>query len=124
MMTCNGWLCPLAWGCPMSNRRADAIYFVLLLGVCVIGYYASNWPADEFGEGATLVLPDFNPPQLEFEIPFDFPYAIPDFESRVAPTMQLSNDMESALGEVRSALLESSRIIEVGSNGQLVAANE
>jgi len=111
----------------MSNRRADAIYFVLLLGVFVIGYYASNRPADKVGDvddGATLELPDFKPPQLVFEIPFDFPYAIPDFESRVAPTMQLSNDMESALGEVRSALLESSTIIEVGSNDHLVAANE
>jgi len=108
----------------MSNRRADAIYLVLLLGVFVIGYYASNRPADEFYEGTMLELPDFKPPELVFEIPFDFPYAIPNFESRVAPKMQLSNDMESALGEVRSALLESSAIIEVESNDHLVAANE
>jgi hypothetical protein len=81
-------------------------------------------PADEFGEGTTLELPDFSPPELVFEIPFDFPYTIPDFASRVAPKMQLSNDMELALGEVRSALLESSTIIEVGSTDHLVAANE
>jgi hypothetical protein len=111
----------------MPNRRADALYFVLLLTVFVIGYYAANRSSDEFGEfeeGTSLELPNFNPPQLVFEIPFEFPYVIPQFESRVAPTLQLSNDMESALGEVRSALLESSTIVEVRSTGQLVAANE
>jgi hypothetical protein len=108
----------------MSSRRGDAIYFLLLLAVSVTGYYAANRPSDQSEEGVVLVLPDFSPPAIVLEVPFDFPYAIVKFESRVAPTLEFSGDMESVLGEVRSALLESSTLVEVRSMDQLVTAIE
>lgn len=108
----------------MSNRHVDAIYFVFLLTVCMIGYFVADRSSDRSEEGATLDLPDFNPPPLVLEVPFDFPYPFIEFKSLVAPTLDLSDDMESVLGEVRSALLESSRLVEVRSMERLVAATE
>lgn len=106
----------------MSNRRVDAIYFLLLLAVSVAGYYLANRPAEE---RASLELPDFSLPPLVLEVPFDLPYTIVNFESLAAPRLRLSDDMESVLGEVRTALLKSSKLVEVHSmEDQLVAANE
>ena len=105
----------------MSNHRVDAIYFALLLAVSMIGYYAANRSPEE---ATTLALPDFNPPLLVLEVPFDFPYPMVKFESLIAPTLDLSDDMESVLAEVRSALLESSTHVEVRPLEQRVAAAE
>jgi hypothetical protein len=105
----------------MRNSRVDAIFFGLLLVVFTAGYFLSNRPADD---EVTLVVSDFALPELVFEIPFEFPYAIMEFESRVAPTLMLSGGMESALGEVRSALLESSAIREIEPREEWVAALE
>jgi len=111
----------------MRNSRVDAIFFGLLLVVFTAGYFLSIRPADDADDAdddITLVVSDFALPQLVFEIPFEFPYAIIEFESRVAPTLMLSGGMESALGEVRSALLESSAIREIEAREEWVAALE
>ena len=109
----------------MSNRRVDAIYFFLLLTVAVAGYYAAevaNWPS---AEEATLDLPDFSLPPLVLEVPFELPYTIVRFKSVDSPRLNLSDDMESVLGENRVALLESSTLVEVHSmEEQLIAAIE
>jgi hypothetical protein len=108
----------------MSNRRVDAIYFLLLLAVSVTGYYLANRSSGQSEEGVALVLPDFSPPPLVLEVPFEFPYALVEFERRVAPTLKFSDDMESVLGEVRSALLAGSTLVEVRPMDQLVATFE
>lgn len=108
----------------MSNRRVDVIFFGLLLAVSVIGYYAANRSSELSAEGSSLVLPDFSPSPLLLEIPFDFPYAIVKFKSLPAPKLDLSDDMEAALSEVRSALLESSTLVEVRAMGQQIVAAE
>lgn len=108
----------------MSHRRVDAICIVLLLAVCAMSYYGANRPLDPSQEGVPLGLPDFHLPPLVLEVPFDLPYAIVKFESAAAPTLELSDGMESALGEIRSALLESSTAVEVQSMERLVAAIE
>lgn len=105
----------------MSNRRMDAIYFGVLLSVFAVAFFVANRPMEE---EATLEIPDFSLPRLSFEIPVDFPYTPVEFESRVAPTLDLSHGMESALDEVRWALLKSSALHEVEVREEWVAALE
>ena len=105
----------------MTNRRADAIYFVLLLAVSLIAYYAARQSPDD---GASLVLPDFHAPELVLEAPFDYPYSVVTFKSRTAPTLHLSGNVESVLAEIRSSLLESSAPVEVWPADQLVAITD
>lgn len=105
----------------MSNRRGDAIYFLLFLSVCAMGYYAASRSPDPSEAGLPLELPDFSLPPFVLEVPFDFPYPIVEFKSLAAPTLALSDNMESVLGEVRAALLESSKLVEVRPADQLVA---
>jgi len=106
----------------MSNRRVDAIYFLLLLVVSVAGFYVANRPSTE---EATLDLPDFSLPPLVLEVPFELPYSIVRFKSLASPRLNLSDDMESVLGENREALLESSTLVEVHSmEEELIASIE
>jgi hypothetical protein len=94
----------------MTNRRVDAIYFALIISVAVIGYLASDlWP----DETVALDLPDFSPPRLELEVPFEMPFEIVRFESPPPPTLVLSGHMPTLLVEVRAALLESATPREV-----------
>ena len=108
----------------MASRRVDGFYFLLLLAVSVIGYYAANRLSDPSEEGVALALPDFSLPPLVLEVPFELPYTVVKFERLAAPTLEFSGNMESVLGEVRSALLESSKLVEIRPMHQLVAAIE
>jgi hypothetical protein len=103
----------------MANRRMDAFYFALLLTVFAIGYYASNRTSEE--ELPSLDLSVWETPELELEAPFDFPYDVVRFRERPNPRLVLSDDMESVLVEVRSALLESSTTLEIRPTEQLAA---
>ena len=106
----------------MAKRRVDLIYFGLLISVCLIGYAVANRSDDDVG--ASIVLPDLEPPELVLEAPFDFPYAIPKFKTRSAPTLMLSGNMEKVLSEVRASLLESSTPVEDHQTEQLAAVIE
>ena len=105
----------------MTNRRVDAIYFVLLMAVSLAGYYFANRSTTE---GVSLDLPDFEiqPPALEE--PFDFPYFIVKSERLLRPSLDLSDDLERVLSGVRSALLESSAQVVVAPADQLVAVTD
>jgi hypothetical protein len=105
----------------MLNRRVDAVYFVILVAALAIGYYASNRSVDE---GSIPDLPDFDPPQLTLEVPFDFPYSIPSFKTRVVPALRISDNVESVLVEVRSSLLASSTPVEARATENLAAVLE
>ena len=89
----------------MTNRRVDAVYLALLATAVLAGTYLANRST---GEGRSLDLPDFElrPPPLEES--FEFPYSIVKSERLLAPSLELSDDLERVLAGVRSALLESS----------------
>jgi hypothetical protein len=105
----------------MTNRRVDAIYFALLLAVSLIGYLVANRSPEE---GGTLDMPVFEPPELVLETSFAFPYSVVRFKSRKPPTLDLSDNMESVLVEIRSALLEESTAVEIRPTEQLAAIIE
>ena len=105
----------------MTNRRVDAVYFALLLAVSLIGYFMANRSS---GEGGTLDMPVFEPPELVLEAPFAFPYSAVTFQNRTPPTLHLSDNMESVLVEIRSALLEDSAFVENRPTEQLAAIVE
>jgi len=99
----------------MTNRRIDAIYFAVIIAVAAIGYVAASQFSDE---GELPSLPDYSLPPLVFDVPFEpfeLPFQFVKFERAQAPTLALSSNMESALVEVRAALLESSAIVDVES---------
>jgi hypothetical protein len=105
----------------MTNRRVDAVYFALLLTVSLTGYFVANRSSDE---GRTLEMPVFEPPELVIETSFAFPYSVVSFKSRKPPTLDLSDNMESVLVEIRSALLEDSASVEIRPTEQLAAIIE
>jgi hypothetical protein len=105
----------------MSNRRFDVIYFFSFLLVVLIGYLAAN--ADS-GEIEGLEIPDFSMPGIEIEVPFELPYAFVEFTRVSPPQLILSDGMESAVKEVREALLESSAPIELREDVRHVAVRE
>ena len=105
----------------MTNRRVDAVYFALLLAVSLIGYFIANRSSDE---GGTLDMPVFEPPKLVLETSFAFPYSVVKFKNRKPPTLNLSDNMESVLVEIRSALLEDSASVEIRPTEQLAAIIE
>jgi hypothetical protein len=108
----------------MTNRRVDAIYFVLIVAVAAVGYVAANRFS---GDGEIRPLPDYSPPPLVFDVPFEpfeLPFQFVKFERASPPTLALSSDMESALVEVRAALLESSTIVELSRSQGLLVSRE
>lgn len=106
----------------MTNRRVDLVFFGVILTVVLVAYYTTNRPSDD--EGPIPELPDFELPELAFEASFDFPYRVVEFEHRSVPRLMLSRDVESALGEIRMALLNSSKLVEIRSTEQLAAVGE
>ncbi|GEM_PF-3536841 len=105
----------------MSNRRMDLIYFMLLLFVVVVGYLAAN---QELDEGEVVMLPDFSLPVMDLEIPFEFHYDFGQYARPAPPKLVLSENMESVMIEVRSALLESSEPVEIRPEAQFAAIVE
>ena len=108
----------------MTNRRVDAIYLVLIIAVGSIGYVAANRFSSE---DVVSALPDYSPAPLVFDIPFEpfeLPFRFVNFESAMPLSQALSTNMERALVEVRSTLLESSTLVEVRSDPGLLASAE
>jgi hypothetical protein len=95
----------------MSNRRFDLIYFLAFLLVVGGGILAARM--DDDGSESVAVLPDFSLPSIELEANFDLPYQFVRFVRPAAPKLVLSTNVESAIVEVRTALLESSELVEV-----------
>ena len=102
----------------MSNRRVDLVYFAVFLLVIGLGYLFAN---QQSGEVEEIALPDFSLPTIDLEVPFELPYAFVKFARPEPPRLVLSENMESVMVEVRSALLESSEPIEVEAEPHLAA---
>jgi len=105
----------------MSNRRFDLVLFTVLLLVVGFGYLVANRAPEET---EVVILPDFSLPTIDLEIPFELPYAFVKFARPEPPKLELSENMESVMVEVRSALLESSEPIEIREDAQLAAILE
>jgi hypothetical protein len=99
----------------------DLIYFMLLLLVVVVGYLAANQESDE---AEVVMLPDFSLPVMDLEIPFEFPYDFVKYARPTPPKLVLSENMESVMIEVRSALLKSSEPVEIRPEAQFAAIAE
>ena len=93
-----------------KNGRTDAIYFILLAAVAMIGYSAANREEEPV---AALPIPDFSLPPITLDIAIDLPISFVKFESTMPTSMDFSSDMESTLIDNRLALLESSMIVEI-----------
>jgi len=102
----------------MTHRHVDLLYFALFLAVFVFGVLAATREPDDL---ASVELPALDPPELEIEAPFVFPYTYVKFKRPAAPRLNLAVSMESVLVQVRSALLETSAPVEVGASEQLAA---
>jgi hypothetical protein len=94
----------------MTSRRVDAVYFALVLIVPVIGYYAANRWSDDRDTGPPM---DFSRPGTTLEEPFVFPNFAPKYELPTVLKAHFADDMESALVQMRSALLASSTRIRI-----------
>lgn len=115
----------------MMNGRTDAIYLALLLAVFAFAYSmstsmsTSNRPAEEIDGARRLALEAPAPAvDLEIELDFPFPYEYARLQRPSAPKLRLSENMESVLVEVRSALLESATPIEEQRGEELAAVLE
>jgi len=106
-------------GRTMSNRRVDLVYFSVFLLVVGLGYLIANRTVDE---GEAVALPDFSLPTIDLVVPFELPYAFVSFTRPESPQLVLSENMESVMVEVRSALLESSELVEVRQEAPKLAA--
>lgn len=108
----------------MSTRRDSTVYFGILLVACAMGYVAANRSVD-VDPGDTI--PDFagfGEPLLVLEPPIEFPFPMLKFETRIAPTLVISDDVESTLLEVRTALLTSAIPIDVSRIEELAAVTD
>lgn len=106
----------------MTNRRFDLIYILAFLLVLGLGYLAAE--RDDADDGPEMVLPEFALPSIDLEAPFDLPYVFVRYARPEPPRLVLAESMESAMVEVRTALLESSAPIEVRDDTQLAARGE
>lgn len=101
----------------MSNHRIDLIYFVVFLLVLGGGFLAARFDdvlyGSEASDGEFAALPDFSLPSIEFEVPFELPYRFVRFARPEPPALVLADNVEGAIVEVRSALLESAALVAV-----------
>ena len=105
----------------MSNRRFDLVLFAVLLLVVGFGYLAASRGT---GETENLRVPDFSLPPINFELPLELPFAFVEFARPEQPKLVLSENMESVMVEVRSALLVSSEPVEIPQDAQLAGVLE
>jgi hypothetical protein len=109
----------------MTNRRVDAIYFLMIFGACAIGFFLSNRASDE---PAPSVLPDLSPPSLILEEPdlhFDFGFlSAPSYAAPEMPQLHHAGKMEWTLLELRTALLKTSVPKEIDQPERVVASLE
>lgn len=106
----------------MSNRRFDLIYFAVFLLIIGLGYWVATQDEQDVDDIASI--PDFHLPSIEIEAPFEFPYAFVRLARPEAPRLRLSENMASAMVEVRTALLESSAPVEVRDDTRLATRLE
>lgn len=110
------------------NRSRDLVYFSFIVIACLVGYFASirssEAPFESESDFAAAGSAEFSAPELALEIPFEFPYAIPEFETRTAPRLLISGGVESVLVEVRTSLLASSTPVEVTPMAELASRIE
>jgi len=109
------------------NRRMDAIYFGLRLAVFAFAYVLANRPTDrprEEVEGVGPLVLEAPAVDLGIELDFEFPYDYARLQRPAPPKLRLSENMESILVEVRSALLESARPIAAQPSEELAAVLE
>ncbi len=99
----------------------DLVYFSILLLVAGASHLLSEQRVEETG---VMTLPDFSLQAIEFEISFDLPDHFVKFARPKAPKLALSENMESVMVEVRSALLVTSEPIEMRDEPQIAAVLE
>ncbi len=90
----------------MSGRRGDVFYFGVL--ALVIGgalWIGSGEDDDETAQAGAI---DFSLPGLQLEIPFELPFAEVRFKRPATPRLEIGQDTEGVIVEVRRNLLESS----------------
>jgi hypothetical protein len=98
----------------MTNRRVDAIYFLVFLLVLGVGYaIAQSDDEAEDGRLSGSALLELSFPVIEFELPLEFSYSFVKFARPAPPELALSENTESVRQELRSSLLESSTLVEV-----------
>ena len=104
----------------MSNRGVDAIYFLAFLLIVLVGYFAARLTDDADGV-ASVNIPDFSFAGVDFEFPVELSYSFAQFAAPAAPRLVLSENTEAVREELRSALLESSGLVEVKHDAQIAA---
>ena len=91
----------------MSTRRVDRTYFPILAVAAIAGYVLSNVFGGSDELPSRVDLPELEQPDLELEVPFEFPYQPIEFKARALPRMRITGDLEAVLSEVRRVLLKS-----------------
>ncbi len=105
----------------VTSPRIDAIYFLAFAAVVFFAIWLSSRSGDEIDSAS---LPDFSLPGVtldaDWELPLDLSgrFAAPfiRFGRPATPQLELSENMESVMVEVREALLESSAPVEVATH--------
>ena len=88
----------------MTGRRGDAFYFGILAMVLGVALWIGGREEETIAGEAI----DFSFPGVELEIPFDLPFAEVRFKRPATPRLQIGQDTEGVIVEVRRNLLESS----------------
>ncbi|MAG29734.1 MAG: hypothetical protein CL908_02430 [Deltaproteobacteria bacterium] len=112
----------------MTNRRSDAIYFLVLLVVALIGHQLSRGvsgdaerPSDPAFGPAQLVLPET---AIDLPEPFWVFHRSPKRMAPAVPGSASADPVESALSKVRTELLSGPAVDEVRAPDRLAAVLE